>query len=111
MKGSGTSLGLILSLFAALLMSGCASGWSGNNPTLKQTDLNVSWPMTRYRNEVIAGRVTLGEREQVEAAYTKYKAAFDEALSAAHNNRDAPTPENVQAQANELMRMLSALPY
>ena len=101
----------MLALFAALLMSGCASAGSRPYPTLKDTDVHVSWPMTQYRNEVAAGRVTLGEREQVNAAYAKYKAAFDEALQAAHGNHDVATPENVKALANEIIRVLSSLPY
>ncbi len=95
----------------ALLLSGCASVWSRPYPTLKDTDVHVSWLMTQYRNAVHRGRVTLGEREQVNAAYAQYKAAFDEALQAARDNYDAPTPENVKPLANELIRMLWAMPY
>jgi hypothetical protein len=64
-----------------------------------------------YRNMVVAGRVTLGEREQVNAAYATYKGAFDEAFHAAHNYYHAPTPENVKALAHEIIRILSAMPY
>ena len=58
----------LLSLLMALLLIGCASARSGASfPTLKDTDVRVSWRMTRYRNETLAGRVRLGEREQVNA--------------------------------------------
>ena len=83
----------------------------GGYPRLKDSDIHVSWPMTHYRNMLVAGRVSLGEREQVKAAYSKYKAAFDEALQAAHGNYDAPTAENVKALAYEIIRILSAMPY
>jgi hypothetical protein len=67
--------------------------------------------MTWYRNAASAGRLTLNERERVNAAYAEYKAAFDEALRVANNNYDAPTPENVKALANEVIRVISAIPY
>ncbi len=95
-------LDAILPLLMALLLSGCASIWSQPYPKLRDTNVHVSWMMTDYRNMVVAGLVTLGEREQVNAAYTEYKAAFDEALQAAHNVYHAPTPENVKALAKEL---------
>ena len=111
MKEPVSCPGAILLLILALLLSGCASIWSQPYPKLKDTDVHVSWLMTQYRNAVYSGRVTLGEREQVNAAYTEYKAAFDEAFQAAQNNYDAPTPENVKALANEVIRVLSSLPY
>ncbi len=111
MKKPVFRLGAICSLLMALLLSGCASIWSQPYPRLRDTDVHVSWMLTDYRNMVVAGRVTLGEREQVNAAYAQYKAAFDEALQAAHNNYDVPTPENVKALANEIIRILWAMPY
>jgi uncharacterized protein YceK len=111
MKEPTFCLDAILPLLMALLLSGCASIWSQPYPKLRDTDVHVSRMMTDYRNMVVAGRVTLGEREQVTAAYATYKAAFDEAVHAAHNNYHAPTPENVKALANEIIRILSAMPY
>lgn len=111
MKEPAPCLDAILPLLTALLLSGCASIWSQPYPKLRDTDVHVSWMLTDYRNMVVAGRVTLGEREQVNAAYAQYKAAFDEALQAAHNNYDVPTPENVKALANEIIRILWAMPY
>ncbi len=111
MKEPGCGVSAVLLLLTAALLSGCASIRSHPYPTLKDTDVHVSWEMTRYRNEVFAGRVTLGERELVNAAYAKYKTAFDEALQAAHNDYHSPTPENVKALANEVIRVLSSLPY
>ncbi len=111
MKKPVSRLCAVLALSTVLVLSGCASIWSEPYPKLKDTKVHVSWPMTQYRNMVVAGRVTLGEREQVNAAYAEYKAAFDEALQAAHGNYDAPTPENVKVLANEIIRILSSLPY
>ena len=74
----------IISLTVALLASGCASTQSGHGayPTLKQAQLNVESPMTRYRNAVAAGAVTLGERQEINAAYARYQSAFAAALQA-----------------------------
>jgi hypothetical protein len=104
---------LVLSLVIAAFASGCASGGSGPKgayPTLRNTEVNVDWPMTRYNNAVTAGRVTLGMQQEVNQAYTAYKQAFDAALAAANNNRDAHTPDNVQALANQLLTTLGGVP-
>jgi len=103
-----SSLRVVMLLLASTWISGCSSP---NYPTLKQTQINVSWPMTRYRNAAAAGRLTLGERERVNAAYADYQAAFNEAVHTAKKNYDAPTPDNVKALANEVIRVISAIPY
>ena len=79
--------------------------------THRQSGCNRIVARILYRNAVYRGRLTLGEREQVNAAYKEYKAAFDQALQAARDNYDAPTPENVKTLANEIIRMLWAMPY
>ena len=111
MKEPVSGFGAILSLLLALLLSGCASVWSGNSPTLKDTDDDMSSSMAGFRIAVSAGSATVGEREKVNAAYTKYKAAFDEALHDAQNNENAPTPKDVKTLANEVVRVLSSTPY
>ena len=92
------------------ILAGCASHNSGNHATLKQTDAHVSWAMTRFRNAEIWGHLTADEKQRGNAAYTDYKTAFDEAVRAANGNKHAPTPENVDALANETIRVLSTLP-
>jgi hypothetical protein len=94
-------------------MGGCTSASSskGAYPTLKQTRMNVDWPMTRYRNAVAAGAVTLGERQQVDAAYQDFQKAFDAAVQAAHSNYDATTPDNVKALANQVIAAIQAIPF
>ncbi len=97
-----------LCLLLAAFLCGCAS--NSNYPTLRNTEVNVDWPMTRYRNAVTEGRVTTGMQQQVNQAYTAYKEGFDAALKAANNNRDAHTPDNVQALANQLLTTLGSVP-
>jgi hypothetical protein len=97
-------------LLSALLLCSCATTQSGY-PSLRQLQVNVSWPMTRYNNAVAAGAVTLGAQEQVKAAYAQYQAAFAVALKAANNNYDAPSPDNLKALANQLSQILGAIPY
>ena len=105
------SIFLILVFSAAPLVSGCAGSGKGTYPTLKQTRMNVDWPMTRYRNGVAAGVVTLGERERVDAAYKNYKQAFDAAVQDAHSNLDVTTPENVKVLANQVIEAISSIPF
>lgn len=98
----------VLLVWANLVLSGCVSP---NYPTLKQTRIRVGWSMTGFRNAGYAGRLTLGEKERVTAAYARYEAAYGEALRAAHNDDQAPTPENVKALAFEVIRVVSTIPY
>jgi hypothetical protein len=102
----------MLSLVTAALLSGCASAGSGKGayPTLKQTQMNVDWPMTSFRNAVAAGRVTLGEQQQVNEAYAAYESAFDAAVKAAQGNYEVTTPDNVKAQANQVINAVNAIP-
>ena len=104
---------LILTLSASLLVDGCTSAGAskGAYPTLKQTRMNVDWPMTRYRNAVSAGAVTLGEQQQVNAAYASFQKAFEAAVQDAHSNLDVTTPDNVKALANQVIEAISAIPF
>ena len=113
MKGRALFFCALLTLLvsACLLMGGCASTGSGKGayPTLKQTRMNVDWPMTRYRNAVSAGAVTLGERQQVDEAYKNYQQAFDAAVKSANNNLEVTTPDNVKALANQVLQAIGAI--
>jgi hypothetical protein len=103
---------LLVAIAALALMfggGGCAT--PGTYPTLRQTQINVSWPMTRYRNLVTFGKLTQGQRERVDAAYAEYDAAFKEALKAAGGNYDATTPENVKELANRVIQTISTLSW
>ena len=111
MKTKFWHIGLVvMALVVAGLGGGCASGGAGAYPTLRATEVNIDWPMTRYRNAVTYGRVTLGMQQEVNKAYSAYKEAFDAALKAANNNRDVHTPYNVQALANQLLTTLGSVP-
>jgi hypothetical protein len=113
MKTAGFWIGLlILSLATALLVSGCASAGSGKGayPTLRQTRMNVDWPMTNFRNAVAAGRVTLGEQQQVNAAYAEFESAFKAAVQAAGSNYEVTTPDNVKSLANQVINAVNAIP-
>src|SRR3974390_1290075 len=94
---------LVLAISSCMLVEGCTSTGStkGAYPTLKQTQMNVDWPMTRYRNAVSAGAVTPNMQQQVNAAYSNYQTAFAAALKAANNNDEVTTPDNVKAAANQ----------
>jgi hypothetical protein len=116
---------LVLTLLLMLLISGCTSGTgasssaggsssgsasSGGSRTLKQVDMDVSWPITQFRNASGFGKVTSTEQEQVNSAYSRYEAAYREALQAAHNNPDAPAPANVKALADKVIEATHAIP-
>ena len=95
-----------LALILTLLLAGCASTQSG--PTLKQTKMNVDWPMAGFRDAVSAGRVTLAEEQQVNSLYRDFEAAYNAALQAAQNNEKAPTPVNVQQSADQVIQAINA---
>jgi hypothetical protein len=94
-----------------LVLAGCSTPNSGGSRTLKQTEMDVSWPMTRFRNGVAAGGVTQGEQEQVNSAYASFEAAYGEALRSANNNRNAPAPENVKALATKVISAVASIPF
>jgi hypothetical protein len=103
---------LVLALSASMLVGGCASTGStkGAYPTLKQTQINVDWPMTRYRNAVSAGAVTPAMQQQVNEAYNNYQTAFAAAVKAANGNYEVTTPDNVKALANQVLQAIAAIP-
>jgi hypothetical protein len=98
-------------LVLVLVLPGCSTPNAGGSRTLKQTEMDVSWPMTRFRNGVAAGAVTRGEQEQVNSAYASYAAAYREALQSANNNRNAPTPDNVKALATKVIAAVESIPF
>ena len=104
-----------LAVFAALalllLLPGCSTPGAGGSRTLKQTEMDVSWPMTRFRNGVAAGRVTQGEQEQVNSLYSSFRAAYQEALKAANNDGNVPAPDNVKALATQVIGAIQAIPF
>jgi hypothetical protein len=103
----------ILVISASLLMTGCTSTGStkGAYPTLKQIQMNVDFPMRRYRNAVSAGAVTLGERQQVDEAYKNYQTAFAAAVKEANGNYEVTTPDNVKALANQVVEAIGAIAF
>jgi hypothetical protein len=101
------SCGALLVLSVLWMLGGCAS--FGSTYKLKQTNDDVSWAMTRYRNASILGEFTAAQEQAVNQAYRAYQGAFNEALQQAHGNYDAPTPPNVTQLADQLLRILDAL--
>ena len=109
-------LAIALALLVMLFISGCSTGsggssspgGSGGSRTLKQVDMDVSWPMTRFRNAVAAGAMTQGEQDQVNGAYARYRSAYSEALQAAHSNGDAAAPDNVTTLATQVISAVQA---
>ncbi len=100
-----------LFLLLLLLFPGCSTPGAAGGRTLKQVDISVSWPMTRYRNGVAAGAITRAEQDQVNTAYASYQAAYAKALDAAHNNRDAAAPADVQTLADQVTAAIAAIPF
>ena len=101
----------VLAAMATLcLLNGCASTAGSGSYQLKQTRNDVDWAMTRYHNRLSFGFVSLGEQEQVTAAYKAYQTAFNEAARQAQLNYSGPTPENVKQLANQLLSILASIP-
>jgi hypothetical protein len=104
-------LGAVLLALATLcLWGGCASTAGGGSYQLKQTRTDVDWAMTRYHNRLSFGFISLGEEQQVAAAYKAYQTAFNEAVRQAHADYSTPTPDNVKQLANQLLSILSSIP-
>ena len=101
---------MLLALAMLCLITGCASTSGGGAYQLKQTRSDVDWAMVRYQNRLTFGFITLGEREQVTAAYKAYQTAFNEAARQAHYDYSAPTPANVKQLANQLLSILDSIP-
>jgi hypothetical protein len=91
-----------------MMLPGCASSSGGGYP-LKLTRMNVDWKMTAYREAVVAGNLTTGQQERVNAAYQAYQTAFQQALTAANGNLESPAPANVRQLATELIGMIDSL--
>jgi len=101
---------ILPALSFALVLGGCASTQSGSYPTLRQTQMHVSWPMTRYRNAAAFGSLTVSEKERMNAAYAAYQSAFNQALREAGGDYDAPAPDYVKERANQLHEVLAGIP-
>jgi hypothetical protein len=101
---------LMAALVAVLVISGCASAGPGGGDvtTLKQIDMRVEWPMSRFRNAVSFGRVTLGGEQQVNQAYAAYKTAFAAAIKAANSNDKAAAPDNVKQLADQVLLAINS---
>jgi phage tail sheath protein FI len=60
--------------------------------------------MTRFNNlAASSGGMTQNEKDQVNGAYSRYRAAYKQALQAAGNNPDAPAFANVSALATQVI--------
>jgi len=101
---------VLLGLATLCLISGCASTAGGGSYQLKQTRNDVDWAMVRYHNRLSFGFISLGEEQQVTAAYKAYQTAFNEAVRQAHSDYNTPTPDNVKQLANQLMSILAGIP-
>ena len=108
MAGAGNIPKCLLLSLVAWVLQGCVTGERPR--TLKQTNVRVSWLMTHYRDAAAFGKLTLGERERVNAACAAYEPVFKAALQQAGGNYNTPTPENVKAAANELIQVISSIP-
>jgi hypothetical protein len=97
--------------FTAMLLGGCSTPNSGGGRTLKQTEMDVSWPMTRFRNAVAAGNVTTAQQDRVNQAYESFRAAYQQALKAANNDGSVPAPANVKSLANTVLTAISSIPF
>jgi hypothetical protein len=104
-------IGSLLMVLAALcLFNGCASTAGSGSYQLKQTRNDLDWAMIRYHNRLSFGFISLGEEQQVTAAYKAYQTAFNEAVKQAHSDYNTPTPDNVKQLADQLLSILGSIP-
>jgi len=108
-KFAFTFASLVPLIIALLVMAGCASLSNSGALTLKQVQMDVNWKMTAYRNAYNGGGVTPGQAQQVNATYQTYQQAFQQALTDAGGNLDAPTPPQLKNAADQLLAILNAV--
>jgi len=105
---------LTLVLMGACIMMlslGCPTTSSGTRQlTLKETSDQVEDAMLTYRNASIAGALTAAQTEGIKAAYKNYKTAYDAALAQAGSGKNAASPDNVKAAAEQVIARVSAIP-
>jgi hypothetical protein len=94
-------------LAALFVISGCATT---NYYRLKQTRNDIDAAMTRYQNEVSFAAISPEFQTQVNTAYHAYQKALKAAMEQAHDNTDAPTPDNVKQLADQLLLVLGSIP-
>jgi len=99
----------VLLTLGILLANGCATS-GGGEYTLKQTSFDVETAMQAYRNASTAGSLTLAEQQNVNAAYSAYKPAFDQAVAQAKGDLTTASPANVKQLANNLLSIINAIP-
>lgn len=95
---------------ATLFFAGCAShdpqtvAWH----TLNDTRIMVDGAERAYGDAVALGRVTPEKQRDADAGIIKFHAAFKLAVVAARANWNAMTPDDVQRQADALIKLLLA---
>src|SRR5208283_1765000 len=85
-----------------LFLPGCTLPSANETLPLKITKINVDWKMTAYQQYVSFSGVTEGQKQRVTAAYQAYQTAFEQALTAAKGDLDAPTPPALAQLATQL---------
>ena len=98
----------VLALVALCIISGCAT--TNKSYSLKQTNSDVNFAMTRFHKEVSFGHIAPSFQPEVNTAYQHYETAFDAAVKQANSNFDTPAPDNVKQLADKLLSILGSIP-
>jgi len=98
----------------ACFTTGCAM--FGDKPpatviyhTLKDTQIIVDNGMKHYADRCVLGLITSENQAKVDAAHGQYRAAFREAVTLAQLDYTKLTPDNVEALANTLLKIIAGL--
>lgn len=108
--------GLLLALTIAIptcTLTGCAT-FGQRSPaiayhTLRDTQILVDSGMKVYADRCVAGRITAADQAKVDAAHATYRQAFREAVTLAQLDYSKLTPDNVEALANALLKLIAGL--
>lgn len=109
--------GIVLALTIAIpacFTTGCAL--FGDKPpvaiayhTLKSTQILVDNGMKHYADRCVRGLIVPADQAKVDEAHAKYRFAFREAVTLAQLDYTKLTPDNVEALANVLLKIIAGL--
>lgn len=77
--------------------------------TLKDTQILVDNAMKHYADRCVLGLISPADQAKVDGAHAEYRKNFREAVALAQLDYTKLTPDNVEALANALLKLIAGL--